>query len=770
MTLSAEGVIFFRRLGAKDKQMKVIIAEKPDQAAKLAQPFPHKKQQGYWQIMPNEFFPKGAYVTWAVGHICELVPPEAYKPEWKRWTLSTLPIIPDSFQHRVMLSKAKQFAVIKQLLKRPEVTGIIHAGDAGREGELIVRTIVQLCGVRKPMQRLWISSLTTNAIREGFRHLLDESETRNLYREAYSRACADWLVGMNASRVYTLLFREKGASDVFSAGRVQTPTLALVVKREKEIAQFRPEPFWEVTAVFDMDGKRYEGVWEKDGQSRIDHAELAQKIAAFCQGKPARVRDVKTERKEYQPPLLFTLSTLQATANKLYKYSPKKTLEIAQKLYLKGVLSYPRSDSSFVTEGEARTFPEILRKLSQQDPYRSFFPTPQHSLLGNRRYVNEKKVTDHYAIIPTEQVPDVSRLSKDERNIYDLVARRLIAAHFDAAVFAYTTVLTLVDGRAQFVSKGTRLVQPGWRQVVFQDAKQEAEEEKKLPPLAPCEEGRVDDARVRESMTQPPKRYTEGQLITLMKTVGKHVDDEELEKVLTKTEGLGTEATRAGIISMLKERHYIEVKQNQVYATPKGIMLIDAIGDKILASPEMTARWEQRLAEIGEGKASSEAFLEQVKKLSQKIVEDAMAQAPAWQVDPAGLKAPPKRSARGKASAKRAATAGAGQPGEMIGPCPACGGAIVDKGRFYGCSHYRDTQCGVTFPKKLLGKSLTPANLKKLLEKGKSNLVKGFVKANRRFDAWLVWDAQQRKLGFEVKQVHQSEGGDAPEPANGSTA
>jgi len=714
--------------------MKVVIAEKPDQALKLASPFSFRRQQGYLQVQPNDVFPRGAYITWAVGHVCELVPPEAYNPAWKKWTLESLPIIPASFRYQVMRDKARQFAVIKQLLRRPEVNEIIHAGDAGREGELIVRTIIELSGVRKPMKRLWISSLTEKAVLAG---LLDESDTRNLYQEAYSRACADWLVGMNASRVYTLLLKQKGIRDVFSVGRVQTPTLALVVKREKEIAAFKPEPFWEVKATFAIGSKRFEGTWHKDGVSRLDDPELAARIAAFCQDKPAEVCEVKTERKEFLPPLLFNLSSLQAAANKLFRYSPQKTLEIAQKLYMKGLISYPRSDSSYVTAEEAKAFPEILKKLSRQSEFQRWTSLPRPSLLQDRRYVNQKKVTDHYAIIPTEQVPPLSKLSPEEKNIYTLIARRLIAAHHESAQVDYTTVTTLVDGRAVFLSKGKTQVRAGWREVLF-DGKED--EEAILPPLVQGERGKVLKASVKESKTQPPKRYTEGELITLMKTAGKHLDDEELEKVLMRTEGLGTEATRAGIIAMLKQRKYIEIRKNQVFATAKGMLLIDVIGGKILASPEMTARWEQRLAEIGRGEAPAEAFLEQVRKLSRKIVADAMEQAKDWRLDgydPANLS---------KQNASRFTL------GKKVAVCRVCQGDLVDKGDFYGCANYRKTGCPVAVSKTIFSKKISAANVKKLMETGKSNLIKGFQNGQKKFDAYLIWDERELKAKILSKQ------------------
>ncbi len=708
----------------------LIIAEKPDQGVTLASPFSFKKRDGYLEIAPNEVFPEGALCSWAIGHLTELSSPEKYKPEWKRWAIATLPIIPDKFTYEVTKSKTKQFNIIKQLLKRPDVESIIHAGDAGREGELIVRNIIAVSGVRKPMKRLWISSLTKKSILEGFNSLRDSQETIPLYHEAYTRSCADWLVGMNASRAYSLLLKQKGMNDVFSAGRVQTPTLALIVKRELEIEKFESKPFWEVIATFDINGQTYEGKWEKDQESRLDKQEMAQNIAAFCKNKDAKIIEMKTERKEFQPPLLFNLSALQATANKMYKYSPKQTLDITQKLYQKGIVSYPRSDSNYVTKGEAETFPEILSKLAQFEEYKSFIPVPNESIINNSRFVNEKKVSDHYAIIPTEQVTNPAKLSGEERNIYDLIVRRLIAAHYESAIFDYTTLITLVDGRAEFISKGKQQIREGWRQIIFQ---QEKDEDTILPNVQKDDEGKVKSVKVKEGKTQPPKRYTEGQLITLMKTAGKHLDNEELEKVLMKSEGLGTEATRAGIITMLKDRKYIDVKKNQVFATDKAKVLIRAIGDEILASPEMTAKWEQRLAEIGQGKASAAQFMEQTKKLTGKIIEDAVKGFETW--DFTGLKVETIERTSSKFTT-----------GKKVGACPLCKGDIVDKGEFYGCANYKQNQCKFTFSKKILGKKISQTNMQKLLKDGKTNVIKGFKKGEKSFDAAIEW--KDGKINF----------------------
>lgn len=712
--------------------MQLIIAEKPDQARTLASVFKNKKAQGYIEILPNEIFPDGAFMTWAIGHLCELVPPEKYNPEWKKWTLATLPMIPSQFQYQVSKDKAKQFSVIKKFINDPRITEIIHAGDAGREGELIIRNILRLTKAKQPMKRLWISSLTPKAIKEGFRNLRDETETKSLYFEAYTRACSDWIVGMNASRLYSILLKEKGFSDVFSVGRVQTPTLALIVKRELEIEQFVSEPFWEVIGEFFINGKKYKGKWEVDGDSRIKKADMAAKIAQFCNGKPAEITDVKREKKEYHPPMLYNLSALQAETNRLYKFPPKKTLDILQGLYQKGIVSYPRSDSRYVTPGEADMFPDILHKISRIEKYAEFFPLPISSIRNNKRYVNEKKVTDHYAIIPTEQVKDPEKLSADEQKIYDLIIKSLLAAHYEKSVYEYTTVTTLVGGRATFLSKGKVQLAEGWRKVIPANEK---DGEPELPLLEKGETGIVKKVNVKESKTQPPKRYTEGQLITLMKTAGKHIEDKELEKVLDETEGLGTEATRAGIITMLKSRKYIEIKKNLVYATAKAKILIHAIGKELLASPEMTAKWEQRLKEIAEGKANAKQFIDMTNKMITHLVTETTKQAVEWSFDREVTENFVPRQFKKSAPRK-------------LGNCKFCDGNVIDKGTFYGCSNYQKTGCSFTISKKILGKTITQAQLKKLLTDGVTDQIQGFKSKDKEFNAKLAWDEQEKKIKF----------------------
>jgi DNA topoisomerase-3 len=726
--------------GKDEVIMKVIIAEKPDQGVKLAAPFPTIKRNGYIEIKKTDLFPNGALVTWAIGHLCELVPPEKYDPKWKAWKLDSLPIVPERFLHQVSKGKSKQFQVIKKIVNQSNITEIIMAGDAGREGELIVRLILNLCQVQKPMKRLWLSSLTEASVVEGFNTLRPEEKTRPLYYEALSRACADWLVGMNASRAYTLYLQQKGVNDVFSTGRVQTPTLALIVKREKEIEAFKPEPFWEVTAQFDVTGKKFEGTWHKEGHTRLESAELAKKIADFCEGKSVSIHDVKVEEKRYKPPFLFTLSSLQTSANQRYKYSPKKTLDLAQKLYVKGHISYPRTDSAFVTQGEAATFPAILKELSSIKEFSSFFPLPVSTLVGNKRYVNEAKVTDHYAIIPTEQIPKLEKLSIEEKNIYELIVRSLLAAHEEDAIILTTKVETLVDNRATFQSKGKTIKQIGWRRIMYSD-KNSGKDEVFLPNLEVGEIGFVKKVKTKESVTQPPKRYTEGQLINVMKTAGKQISDTELEKILMESQGLGTEATRAGIISILKDRGYMTVTKNIVAPTEKGRLLIDALGESVLTSAEMTAKWEQRLREIGQGKASSQAFMEQTKKLIEHLINEASTQSRSWNFSDYDLDSIQKSPKKGK----RRFTS--------VGKCLNCEGRMIDRGQFYGCNQYKANNCQFTISKLILGKKLRQKDVKALLENGTTEMLSGFSKDGQTFAAALKWDSNKKKIIFDATKA-----------------
>lgn len=765
--------------------MQVVIAEKRDQAEKLAAPFQSKKADGYIEVLPCPTFPKGVYFTWCMGHLFSLADPESYNEEWKTWSLHTLPMLPEQFKYSIIQGRNKTFQIIKRLLS--DCSDIIIATDPAREGESIARIVIQMAGVKKPMKRLWTTSLTQSAVLKAFRNLLPEEVKRPLFYEAAARQQADWMVGLNTTRAYSILLKEKGiGEEVFSTGRVQTPLLALIVERELEIENFKPTPFWEVYADFDINGNRYRGQWFKKNHDRLDIKDQAATLADYCQGKPAQIMDVKTERKAFEPPMLFSLSALQTLANKRYQYSPEQVLEICEGLYLKEYLSYPRSDSQHVTEDDAQNFSDILQKLGKLDPYKNFIPAPVHSLIGNKRFVNAEEVSDHHAIIPTEKVPDLSSLSTEERNIYDLIAKSLIAAHFEKAVFDYSQVVTLVDGNFTFATKGKVMIQEGWRVVIYgqregEEREDGEEEHTNIPPVRVGENGTTVNSELRGSMTKPSKHYTQGDLISLMKSGGKPLEDAELEKIFKQTEGLGTEATRAAIIKTLKDRKYIEVKKNIVYPTDKGRILIQAIGSSsVLTSAELTALWEKRLREIGLGKASQIEFVEQVKQLTRKLVEEAISVLKDKEFKPVL----PQRETRSETAARDperpsnarttplASTSSATMTAsdstlddeqslttpkqrggrEVFGPCFKCGADMVDKGNFYGCSAYIRRGCSITISKNILGQTISPENIRLLLAKGETRLIEGFRSRNgtSTFKAVLSWDAETGKIIFKT--------------------
>ncbi|AOM83014.1 type IA DNA topoisomerase [Salisediminibacterium beveridgei] len=722
--------------------MKLIIAEKPDQGAKLAAPFQHTKQKDHIRIESCPLFPEGAVVVWAVGHLCELVPPETYSSEWKKWHLDTLPMIPKSFQFRISKGKNQAYQTIKHFIHDQSVTEIVHAGDAEREGEAIIRLILDQAGNRKPLSRLWISSLTKNAVIKGFEQLKDGDKTKDLYEEALSRTFADWLVGMNASRAYTLQLKAHGINDVYSIGRVQTPTLALIVKREAEILEFVSKPFWEVHAEFQHANGRYWAVWQKENDPRILNGVMAERIQSFCEGKPARIETVTEESKKVHAPAFYNLSALQAMMNKRRKFSPKHTLDIAQKLYVKGYLSYPRTDSRYITTQEEELLPGILGTLSQQDPFKQILPAPFQTIQNRARFVDSTKVKDHYAIMPTEQIPDMKKLSEDERLIYQTVAESIIAAFYPPLEMSYTEINTIVDERAHFTSKGKSVISKGWRKVI---PFPEKDKEQALLPV--CSKGDPVNGKeffVEESKTKPPKRYTEGELITLMKTAGKHIDDKELIHVLNQTQGLGTEATRANIISVLQNRQYITIIKNTVQPTAKGMLLIKALGSSILVSPEMTAKWEKQLDLIGSGQYDAAVFMTAIYKMITDIVSESHHHAETWSFTEQEQAALPVRQSKWDKKKRRKAP---------VGKCPICDEQVIDKGTFYGCSTYQTSGCSFTLSKTILTKKLSLSTVQKMLKDGESPLIEGFKSKGKTFSASLRWNQTENRFAFTFSQA-----------------
>ncbi|WMT20845.1 type IA DNA topoisomerase [Parageobacillus toebii] len=706
--------------------MIVILAEKPDQARKLASPFPHTKGNGFLSIQSCKEFPNGATVTWAIGHLVELKEPEEYRPEWKKWDLATLPIIPGQFEYKVSKDKAKQFQTVKKLLK--EADEIIIATDPAREGENIARLLILMAGCsKKRIKRFWTSSLTENAIRKGFAELKDGKETIHLFHEAQARQIADWLVGMNASRLYTLLLQQKGIRDVFSVGRVQTPVLKLIYDRQKEIEHFQPEPFYELEGQFTVKNGTYRGKLNKRFSSPDELYEAVRPdITKEQQTYQAVIKSVRISEKRTPAPKLHSLSTLQSKLNRTKKFSPTKVLELVQSLYEKGYVSYPRTDSQYITEEEYT----YLQKHVDQYQQCLGIHVPIRSLQPSKRYVNPEKVSDHYAIIPTEKVPDTKAFetfSSDEKEVYYEILKSALAMFMTDYVYDETVIITSV-GKQEFVTKGRTEKEMGWK-ALYQNEKDEESEGEQVAILPEVKEGESAkaDISVKQGMTQPPKPYTQGQLITLMKTAGKYVEDREMKEALNQVEGLGTEATRAAIIDTLIQRRLIEVKKNQVFVTKKGEILCEAVKGTILSKPEMTAKWELFLQEIGKGNRSKEVFIEQAKKLCYALIQQASQDVE-------------------RIDAKQALEEIKKE--NTIAPCPRCQkGYIVDRKTFYGCTEYANG-CKQTFPKSILGKNITKTHVKQLCEKGKTNKIKGF-KGKKTFDAYLTLQKGEIQFTFQ---------------------
>lgn len=776
--------------------MKLVIAEKRDQASKLSAPFPHKERDGCFEIDPCPEFPKGGFVAWAAGHLVELVDPEKYDPKYEKWQFEDLPILPEKFQYAVTKEKAKLFNKIKSLIHDTRVTGLVNACDPAREGEAIFNSIAFMAGNRKPVKRLWAKSLTKPAVKRAFNELLPAETKIGLYYEADARQKADWLVGMNLSRAYTIKMREKRYSGhVFSVGRVQTALLSLIVKREVERETFVSKPFWEVYANFDIQGLEYRGKWFSGDRDRLEVKSKALALAQHCMNKQAKVERIEVDQVEELPPELYSMSSIQTEANKMFKYSPKQTDAALQSLYLAEYITYPRTDSNCITEDDANPLQGILEQLGQLEPYRNFIPTPIKSLIGNKRFVDAEKVSDHYALLPTDKIPNLDSLTEDERNIYDLIVRSVIAAHYESAIYEKTTIHTYIDDKFSFRTNGKRVIRVGWRFVNrnFEGEEVIGDEEKEkavIPAVTLHQIGKVASSETKEGKTTAPSRYTEGNLIPLMKRAGRMIDGKDLVNPLNQSIGLGTEATRSGIIQTLKARKYIEIKSNLVYPTKLGRLLIQALGDSQLTSAEMTATWEMKLSEIGTGKASGSHFIEEIKKLTHSLIEECVpnvSQMPenkwdeteltkgtpadnpkkalvetkpkqqtipspasttpreSWAQRPTAQSSPQKRvpesNAPGAVQHEMAMNSSGAASSTYLGKCPECAaGQIVDRGNFYGCLGYAEG-CRFTFNKVISGVTITAEIMTELLETGQTPLISGFKKRGKEhetFDAVIT--------------------------------
>lgn len=572
-------------------------------------------------------------VTWCVGHLVELDDPQAYDRRYERWRVEDLPILPDEFKYHPSERTHDQFNVIRALLGREDVTTIVNAADAGREGELIFDLVYKLAGCRKPVERLWISSLTREAIQEGFRNLKPAEQYKGLRDSAHARQRADWLVGINATRAQTVRARRAGHDGVFSLGRVQTPTLALIVERDKEIAEFVPTDYFEVVADFRAPGGEYRGRWfGKDG-SRFDKREDAEAVVAKVKGKHGAVQSVEKKAAREKPPLLHDLTSLQRAANVRYAFTAAKTLEIAQSLYEKKFLTYPRTSSRHLSKAVAEEIEAHVRAASV-GPYVPFI---EKILAGGRpkltsRHVDDKKVTDHHAVIPTKQQIKPDALSPDEKRIYDLVARRFLAAFFPDAEIERTTVVTEAEGE-RFITRGTVVLKAGWREVEppgrggakaseegsKKSGEDDEEESAELPPLKAKDPAEVLNAEAQAKQTKAPPRYSESSLLGAMETAGKKVEDDEL-RLAMKEAGLGTPATRASIIETLLKREYVTREKKSLVATAKGAALIKMLPSPLLKSAELTGRWEQKLSRMARREYELDSFMVEVRAMVSELV------------------------------------------------------------------------------------------------------------------------------------------------------
>lgn len=668
--------------------MIVCIAEKPSVARDIAKIIgATSSHEGYMEG-------NGYQVTWTFGHLCTLKEPDDYTPMWKQWSLSALPMIPPRFGIKLIDDKGiqKQFAVIERLMQSAD--GIINCGDAGQEGELIQRWVMQKAKATCPVKRLWISSLTDEAIREGFQSLMDQKDKDSLYYAGLSRAIGDWILGMNATRLYTLKYGQN--RQVLSIGRVQTPTLALIVNRQKEIENFKPEAYWVLSTT-------YRDTVFTATKGKFTAKEEGENFLETITGKSFTVTNVEKKNGKEAPKPLYDLTSLQVDCNNKFGMSAEMTLNIIQSLYEKKLTTYPRVDTTFLSDD---IYPKCPQTLANLRGYESFTqPLAGKPLLKSKKVFDSSKVTDHHAIIPTG-VP-ATNMTDMERHVYDLVARRFISVFYPDCKFATTTVLGKVED-IEFKTSGKTILDPGWRTIYAKDVQtnedddsKKDDEERTLPTFTVGESGDHIPS-LTEKWTTPPKFYTEATLLKAMETAGKFVDNEELRAAM-KENGIGRPSSRAGIIETLFKRRYIKRERKNLIATPTGIELIDLIKEELLKSAELTGIWEKKLRDIEARKYDAGQFLEELKEQIKTIVNSVLADNSNRRVtimSDADLKkkmAPkaeqaPKPKVKKKPANNQQQTNNNQQTDEYVGkPCPVCGQGTIIKGKTaYGCSRWRE--------------------------------------------------------------------------------
>lgn len=700
--------------------MIVCITEKPSVAKDIANILgANVRRDGYFEG-------NGYNVTWTFGHLCCLKEPNDYCEQWKSWSLSSLPMIPQRFGIKLIDDKGiiAQFKTIESLINQADE--VINCGDAGQEGELIQRWVMQKAGCNKPVKRLWISSLTEEKIREGFAKLRPQDDYNNLYHAGLSRAIGDWILGMNATRLYTKKYAQN--RNVLSIGRVQTPTLALIVARHREIENFVPEDFWEIKTLYrDTTFNSTKGRYKVEA----DALEVIEKIKSA----PLTIISSSSKKGKEAPPRLFDLTSLQVECNKKFSFSADETLKLIQSLYEKKVTTYPRVDTTYLSEDIYPTIPGVLKALT---PYGALTaPVLAHKIPKSKKVFDDSKVTDHHAIIPTNMEPQKAALSRDEKLVYDMIAKRFIAAFYPDCEFSTTTVLADING-IPFKATGKQILSDGWRAVYSKEALAadagNSDDNNAIMPIFTEGESGPHEPSLLKKTTQPPKPYNEGTLLRAMETAGKFVDDELLREAM-KENGIGRPSTRAAIIETLFKRHYIRKERKSLFPTLAGIQLIDTIQEPLLKSAELTGLWENKLRKIERGEFSANQFIDELKVLINDIVINVLRDngnpAIAIEVEEEKAKksrksassAKPKTSRRKDSATNNSATRKTSQDNTATSKitdisliaCPLCKTGHLLKGHTaYGCSNFRNG-CSLRLNFDQFPADISPDELSKLI-------------------------------------------------------
>ncbi|MCB9680352.1 MAG: DNA topoisomerase 3 [Alphaproteobacteria bacterium] len=740
--------------------MRVVVTEKPSVARDLARVLGVSGKRDGW------LEGQGIRITWCVGHLLELQEPAHYDDAWKRWSLATLPMVPDAFALRVRQGAEDQWTVVARLLADPGVQRVVNACDAGREGELIFRYAYDHAGCRHPVERFWVSSMTDTAIRDGWQRLQPGAAFDALADAARCRSEADWLVGMNATRALTCRTREEGGDALWSVGRVQTPTLAMIVARDRAIEAFVPDTYWKVEAGITAAAGAFKATWFREGRAetprdggrdrdrddrddapheeRLGSAEDARAVVDAAAGQEGTVQRVDRRTRRDPPPLLYDLTALQRRANQRYGLSAQKTLELAQALYERHkLLTYPRTDARHLTSDQVATLPGVLGAIGQVPVYAEAVAGVMAApIRPSKRWVDDAEVGDHHAIIPTDRPATTARLNPDEKRLYDLVARRLLAALSPDAIIDLADVVVAVPPRAgaalpadvptplTFRAKGRVVRERGWQAIDPPAARKDAD----LPAVQEGDRAVADPVDAVEGQTRPPRPYDDASMLKAMETAGRDLDDAALARAMRQT-GLGTPATRAAILQTLLDRSYVVREGKALRATPAGCALVDAVPTDVLKSAELTGRWEARLARMAEGREERPRFMHDVAAFVTRVVDEVRASAVP---EAACVRTRPEPTA--------------------VGACPVCGAPVRPRGNLYTCDTGRT--CPFVVFGTMSGRAISKRMVKQLLTERRTAVVKGFKsRAGKAFDAALVVQDDGR-VGFAFD--------DAPTPTRAS--